>query len=199
MMAEMDGFEFCQIIKSQIETSHIPVIMLTALSSVENKSIGLDKGADAYILKPFDEKVLLAQINNLLTQRKRLQESYAKKFIVKQPIDIGSLDNYFLNKINSIIEDNINNESFNVDILASEMGFSRSQLHRKLKQISNHSTSEYITIVRIKKATALLETRNYIIDEVAFKAGFNSSSYFSKCFRKIHGVTPKEFLKNSDK
>jgi len=196
MMAEMDGFEFCQTIKSQIETSHIPVIMLTALSSVDNKSMGLDKGADAYIMKPFDEKILLSQIRNLLQQRKRLQESYSQRFIVKQPIDVGSLDNYFLNKVNAIINKNIQNKEFSVDFLASEMGFSRSQLHRKLKQITNHYTSEYITMVRIKKAIELLSTKNYNIDEVAFLVGFNSSSYFSKCFRKIHGLSPKEFVKS---
>lgn len=195
MMPQMDGFEFCQTLKSQIETSHIPVILLTALSSSDNTTMGLDKGADAYISKPFDEKILLSRINNLLTQRKRLQENFAQRFVGKQPIDVGSLDNYFLNKINSIVEDNFSNENFSVDALAEEMGLSRSQLHRKLKQISNHSSSEYINMVKIKKATTLLASKNYNVDEVAFKVGFNSHSYFSKCFKKIHGQTPKEFLK----
>ncbi|MGQ1784580.1 two-component regulator propeller domain-containing protein [Saccharicrinis sp. GN24d3] len=195
-MPEMDGFEFCQTIKSQIETSHIPVILLTALSSVENTSTGLEKGADAYISKPFNEQLLKSQIENLLTQRKRLQVSYAQKYISKQPIDVGSLDNYFLNKLNSIIEDNISNENFSVDFLASEMGLSRSQLHRKLKQISNHSTSEYINMVKIKKATTMLSSGNYTIDEIAFKSGFNSHSYFTKCFKRIHNQSPKEYLNN---
>jgi DNA-binding response OmpR family regulator/two-component sensor histidine kinase len=196
MMPQMDGFEFCQRIKSQIETSHIPVILLTALSSSENTTTGLDKGADAYISKPFDETVLLSQIKNLLLQRKRLQESFTQKFIAKQSMDIGSLDNYFLNKINSVIEKNIENEDFTVDKLATEMGFSRSQLHRKLKQISNHSTSEYITMVKINKAITLLTSKNYTIDEVAYNVGFNSHSYFTKCFKKIHGQSPKEFVKS---
>lgn len=196
MMPIMDGFELCQKIKSQIETSHIPVILLTALSSNENTTTGLEKGADAYISKPFDENMLLSQIKNLLTQRKRLQENYAQKFLVKQPMDIGNLDNYFLNRVNVIVEENIENEYFTVDLLAKEIGFSRSQLHRKLKQISNHSTSEYITMVKIRKATTLLSSKKYNIDEVAFKAGFNSHSYFTKCFKKIHQQTPKEFLKS---
>lgn len=196
MMSTMDGFEFCQKIKSQIETSHIPVILLTALSSAANTAVGLEKGADAYISKPFEESVLLAQINNLLLQRKRLQENYTQKFLVQQPMDIGSLDNYFLNRVNAIIENNIENESFTVDFLAREIGFSRSQLHRKLKQISDHSASEYITMVKIRKATALLSSKKYNIDEVAFKAGFNSHSYFTKCFKKVHQQTPKEFLKS---
>ena len=196
MMPEMDGFEFCQTIKSQIETSHIPVILLTALSSVENTTTGLDKGADAYISKPFDDKVLLSQINNLITQRKKLKKNYAQRFIDKQTIDVGSLDNYFLNKINTIVEENLNNENLSVDLLAQEMRISRSQLHRKLKQITNHSTSEYINIVKIRKAISLLSTKNYNIDEVAFKVGFNSPSYFAKCFKKIHGQSPKEYMKS---
>ena len=196
MMPVMDGFEFCQIIKSQIETSHIPVILLTALSSSENMSTGLECGADAYISKPFDENVLLSQIKNLLLQRKRLQENYIQRFISKQPIDIGSLDNYFLNKVNAIIEENIENEEFSVEKLAENIGLSRSQLHRKLKQISNSTASEYILLVKIKKATELLLSGRYNIDEVAFKTGFNSHSYFTKCFKKVHNISPKEFLKN---
>ncbi|MCY1719040.1 response regulator [Prolixibacteraceae bacterium Z1-6] len=198
MMPEMDGFEFCKIVKSQIETSHIPVILLTALSSAENTSTGLEKGADAYIAKPFDENVLISQIANLLQQRKRLQENYTQKFISKQPMEIGSLDNYFLNKVNTVIENNIENEEFSVEKLASEMGFSRSQLHRKLKHISNYTSSEYIMMVRIRKATTLLETRKYSIDEVAFKTGFNSHSYFTKCFKKFVHKSPKEYLKNEN-
>lgn len=194
MMPEMDGFEFCQKVKSQIETSHIPVILLTALSSTENQSRGLEKGADAYLSKPFDENVLLSQVQNLLAQRKRLQDSYVKRFMSQKPIDIGSLDNYFLTKLNAIIDQNIENENFSVDQLAREIGFSRSQLHRKLKQITNSSTSSYISMLKIQRATQLLSTGQYNIDEVAHKSGFNSHSYFNKCFKKIHSKTPREFL-----
>jgi len=195
MMPIMDGFEFCQKIKSQIETCHIPVILLTALSSAENTATGLEKGADAYISKPFDETLLLSQIKNLLQQRKRLQESFSQKFISKQPIDVGNLDNYFLNQVNSIIEKNIENELFTIDSLAADMKLSRSQLHRKLKQLSNQTTSEYITMVKMKVATTLLSSKKYSIDEVAFKSGFSSHSYFTRCFKKIHNQSPKEFLK----
>jgi signal transduction histidine kinase/ligand-binding sensor domain-containing protein/DNA-binding response OmpR family regulator len=194
MMPVMDGFEFCQTIKSQIETSHIPVILLTALSSAENTSTGLEKGADAYISKPFDENVLLSQIRNLLLQRKRIQDSYSQKFISKQPLEVGSLDNYFLNKVNAVIEKNTDNENFSVDLLAKEVGFSRSQLHRKLKQISNQTCSEYIIMVKIKKATTLLSSKNITMEEVAFKSGFKSYSYFNRCFKKIHKQTPKEYM-----
>ena len=195
MMPVMDGFEFCQRVKSQMETSHIPVILLTALSSAENMSIGLEKGADAYISKPFNEDILLSQIKNLLLQRKRVQESFTQKFLAREPMDVGNLDNYFLNRVNETIEKNIENEDFSVDFLASEMDLSRSQLHRKLKQMSNHSASEYITMVKVKKATSLLASKKYNIDEIAFKSGFNSHSYFNKCFKKIHNQSPKEYLK----
>jgi CheY-like chemotaxis protein len=196
MMPKMDGYQLCQTIKTQIETSHIPVILLTALSSVENTTTGFEKGADAYISKPFDDQLLLSQINNLILQRKRLQESYAKKFINKQPIDVGNLDNYFLNKVNAIIENGINDEKFTIDTMAEEIGLSKSQLYRKLKQMTNYSTSEYIAVVKINLATSLLKSRNYTIDEIAFKTGFNSHSYFSTCFKKIHGQSPKEYLKS---
>ncbi len=199
MMPEMDGFEFCQIVKSQIETSHIPVILLTALSSPENTSRGLEKGADAYLTKPFDENVLLHQVQNLLAQRKRLQDNYVQRFITQKPIDIGSLDNYFLNKLNAIIERNIENEGFSVDQLAKDVGLSRSQLHRKIKQITNGSTSNYISMVKIQRATGLLTTGQYNIDEVAHKSGFNSHSYFNKCFKKIHNKTPREYLVNLER
>jgi len=195
MMPVMDGFEFCQTVKSQIETSHIPVILLTALSSAENTATGLDKGADAYISKPFDENVLLSQVENLIEQRKRLRKSFVPKFISNQPMEIGSLDNYFLNKVNAIIKQNLENEDFSVEKLATELGLSRSQLHRKLKQISNHSSSEYIMMVRMKKATKMLATKQFTIDEVAYKTGFNSHSYFTKCFKKYVNKTPKEFIK----
>jgi signal transduction histidine kinase/DNA-binding response OmpR family regulator len=199
MMPIMDGYQLCQTIKTQIETSHIPVILLTALSSVENTTTGLEKGADAYISKPFDDQLLLSQINNLILQRKRLQENYAKKFINKQPIDVGNLDNYFLNKVNAIIENGINDEKFTIDTMAEEIGLSKSQLYRKLKQMTNYSTSEYIAVVKINLATSLLMSRNYTIDEIAFKTGFNSHSYFSTCFKKIHGQSPKEYLKSFEK
>jgi len=196
MMPVMDGFEFCQIIKSQMETSHIPVILLTALSSTENTTIGLERGADAYISKPFDEDVLLSHIKNLLLQRKRLQSSFTQRFIKKQPLEVGSLDNYFLNKVNVLIEKNLFNENFSVEFLAKEIGFSRSQLHRKLKHISGLSCSEYIIMVKIKKATTLLKQNNSTMEQVAYDSGFKSYSYFNRCFKKIHNQTAKEYLKS---
>lgn len=161
-----------------------------------NDWAGLEKGADAYIAKPFDEEQLLAQVKNLIQQRKRLHDSFSKKFISNESVDVGNLDNFFLNKVTRIIENNIENEAFSVEKLADEITLSRSQLHGKIKQISNQTTSEYIMMVKIKKATILLASKNYTIDEVSYKSGFNSHSYFTKCFKKIHNVSPKDYVKN---
>ncbi len=194
MMPEMDGYEFCSIVKTQIETSHIPVILLTALSSSENLIAGLDKGADAYLTKPFEEEVLLKQIENILEQRKRIQENFSKQFIGKNTVDVGSLDNFFLNRVREMIETHLSDEEFNTEILAEELKISRSKLHRKIKSLSGVTTSEFVNLVRLKKAIELIKEKDYRFNEVAFEVGFSSHSYFNRCFKKVYGVTPKEYF-----
>ncbi len=194
MMPEMDGIELCSILKSQLETSHIPVILLTALSSTENRVTGLQQGADAYISKPFEDVLLITMVNNLLTQRKLLKENYKDSLIEGQATDIGSLDNYFLDNITKKIHANLDDELFSVEDLANELGIHRSQLHRKLKQLTNFSTSEYIRVIRLKNASELLKSDEYTIDEIASMSGFNSHSYFTKCFKKFYGVSPKQYM-----
>nr|WP_319509536.1 two-component regulator propeller domain-containing protein [uncultured Draconibacterium sp.] len=194
MMPEMDGFELCSIVKTQIETSHIPVILLTALSSSENLIAGLDKGADAYLTKPFDEEVLVKQIENIIAQRRRIQENFSKQFIGKDTIEVGSLDNFFLNKVRDVIEKNLTEESFSMEALAEELMISRSKLHRKIKSLSGITTSEFVNLVRIKKAVELITTENYRFNEVAYLVGFSSQSYFNRCFKKVYNVTPKEYF-----
>lgn len=194
MMPKMDGFEFCSLVKTQVETSHIPVILLTALSNTDNLIVGLDKGADAYLTKPFDENVLLKQIENILEQRDRIRESFSKRFISQQTIEVGSLDNFFLNRVRNVVEKNITNENFSMDTLAHELMISRSQLHRKIKSISGKTTSEFVNLVRLKKAVELIETGNYLFNEVAFQVGFSNQSYFNKCFKKVYGAAPKEYF-----
>lgn len=195
MMPEMDGYEFCKLVKSQMETSHIPVMLLTALSSSENRILGMDIGADAYLTKPFEEKVLLSQVSNLISQRNRVQQNFKNVFLENKTFEAGNLDNYFLNKLNTIIEARYTNEEFTVEELSSEIGLSRSQLHRKLINLTNRSTSEYIRLYRIKKASELLSTNQYQVDEIAYRVGFNSPSYFSTCFKKVYNVPPKEYMK----
>ncbi|WP_298494080.1 hybrid sensor histidine kinase/response regulator transcription factor [uncultured Algibacter sp.] len=196
MMPEMDGFEFCNIVKSQIETSHIPVILLTALSSSENLIVGLDKGADAYLTKPFESKVLLKQIENLLEQRRRIHKNFTKHFISKKTIEVGGLDNFFLNRVRKVVESNLSDEAFSIEKLAEELMISRSNLHRKIKSLSGLSTSEFVNLIRLKYAVKLIKKENYRFNEVAFRVGFSSQSYFTRCFKKAYKISPKEYFKN---
>ncbi|TKG95081.1 hybrid sensor histidine kinase/response regulator [Puteibacter caeruleilacunae] len=193
MMPEMDGLELCQHVKSDLEISHIPVILLTALSSVEQKVSGFSKGADAYIAKPFDENHLLVRVENLIKQRQLLKDSFSKKVIQDEQLNVGDLDNYFLNRLNKIINENMQSEDFTVEILASMAGISRSQLHRKLKNLTGSSATEYIRIIRLKHAAEMLVSSDYNIDEISYLTGFTSHSYFSKCFKQLYQVSPKEY------
>lgn len=194
MMPEMDGFEFCRQIKSQVETSHIPVIMLTALSAVENMVVGLDNGADAYLTKPLDENLLLKQIENILLQRQRIKENFCNRFLHFKMAEANSLDNFFLQRVKEVVEKNLMTENFGMDKLAEEMMMSRSQLYRKIKALSGYTTSDFVNLIRIRRAVELIQSGNYRLNEVAFLVGYNSQSYFTKCFKKIYKVTPKEYF-----
>ena len=194
MMPEMDGFEFCTLVKTNIETSHIPVILLTALSSSENLIAGLDKGADAYLTKPFDENVLVRQIENILEQRRRIHENFSKQFVSNKTFEVGSLDNFFLNRVKTVVEKNLLNENFSIESLAEELMISRSQLHRKIKSLSGETTTDFVNLTRLKKAVELIKKENYLFNEVAYHVGFNSQSYFNKCFKKVYNMTPKEYF-----
>ncbi|WP_372775097.1 two-component regulator propeller domain-containing protein [Mangrovibacterium sp.] len=198
MMPEMDGFELCSIVKTQLETSHIPVILLTALSSSENLIAGLDKGADAYLTKPFNETILVKQIENVLKQRRLLKDNFSKQFISQKTVEVSSIDNFFLNRVRSAVEKNISAEDFNMDSLAEELVISRSNLHRKIKALSGVTTSEFVNLVRIKKAVELVTANNYRFNEVAYQVGFSSQSYFNRCFKKVYNMTPKEYFEKEE-
>lgn len=191
MMPDMDGFELCKITKSNMATSHIPVILLTALSSTDDQITGLLKGADAYLSKPFEDKLLITQINNLLFQRNQLRKSFQNHMISGNAFDAGKLENNFLKNLDGIIENQIQNENFSIEMLASEINLHRSQLHRKLKHLTNYSPTEYIKIYRVKKAADYLQNKEYNIDEIAYLTGFSSHSYFSRCFKNVYKVSPK--------
>lgn len=199
MMPEMDGFEFCSLVKTQIETSHIPVILLTALSSSENLIAGLDKGADAYLTKPFDQEVLLKQIENILEQRQRIKENFSNQFIDQKTVEVSSLDNFFLNRVRDVVEKNITEENFSIEVLADELMISRSKLHRKIKSLSGLTTTDFVNLVRIKKAVELITKEDYRFNEVAFQVGFSSQSYFNRCFKKVYKVTPKAYFDKLEK
>ncbi len=197
VMPEMDGIELCRRIKSDERTSHIPLILLTAKSSVENKLEGLVTGADDYLTKPFNVSELQVRTNNLIEQRKKLRERFRKE-ILSEPKEIAatSSDEKFLTRATGIIEKHLTDYNFSVDAFADEMGMSRMQLHRKLQAITDQSAGEFIRNFRLKTAAKLLTVKSGNIAEVAYDVGFNNPSYFSDCFKKLFGSLPSEYLRN---
>lgn len=198
MMPKMDGYEFCSKLKNNVEYSHIPVILLTAKVSTNSKIEGLQSGADAFIEKPFSTDHLLTQIDNLLTNRTLLRQTFlsSPKSNVKS-IATSKADEAFLEKINDLIHKNISNESFGVDQLAEMLNMSRSSLHRKIKGVSKLTPNDYIRLIKLKRAVELLEEGTYRVNEICYIVGFSSPSYFAKCFQKQFGMLPKDFVKQS--
>ena len=194
MMPNMDGFELCNRLKTSIEFSHIPVILLTAKVSVQSKIQGLEIGADAYIEKPFSIEVLQAQVSSLLNNRTKLHEAYKKYPIIDtKSFSISKTDEDFLKKLNVVIQNNLSNPDLNNDDLAEIFNMSRASFYRKIKGILDFTPNEYIRVERLKKAALLLREKDAKINEVCYTMGFNSPSYFTKCFQKHFGVLPKDF------
>jgi signal transduction histidine kinase/ligand-binding sensor domain-containing protein/DNA-binding response OmpR family regulator len=200
MMPGMDGFEMCSTIKNDMRTSHIPVILLTARAGQENKLEGLGTGADDYLTKPFDARELKIRIHNLIEQRRKLQEKINRlKTLSLGNLDIGNNDRSFLNKAIEITKKNMTDSSFNTDLFAADMALSRSQLFRKLKSLTGKSISEFIRFVRLQYAADLLKRKQGNVSEVAFEAGFNHLGNFSEHFKNQFGITPSEYVKNTQK
>jgi len=198
MMPEMDGIELCENVKKDIRTSHIPIVLLTALESVKKRISGLSSGADAYISKPFDNELLITQIINLLESRKNLRESFVSiNEVWEEKVDQMDIDKKLILKAAQIIESNISNINFSVETLASELGLSRTTLHRKLKSLTNQSATEFIRYERLKHAVKLLKSGNYRLNEISYAVGFNSHNYFTTSFKKQYGMTPSEFVKKN--
>ncbi len=200
MMPVMDGFELCTTIKADIDLSHIPVVFLTAKHDLESKLKGLKCGGEAFIEKPFSIKFFKQQILSLLDNRRREREAFLKKPFVKvDNMKMTKADEEFMNKVVSIIEDNINNDNFSVESMAELFCVSRSSLLRKIKMLFNLSPVELIRLVRLKKAAELIQEGKYRIGDVCYMVGISSLSYFSKLFFKQFGVTPKDFEKQCQK
>ncbi|WP_430810004.1 MULTISPECIES: hybrid sensor histidine kinase/response regulator transcription factor [unclassified Carboxylicivirga] len=194
MMPVMNGIELCKAIKTNLQTSHIPVIMLTAKASVENRIEGLNTGADAYVPKPFNPDVLLAYIDNLLKGRQKLQEIFMGKAIVlPSEITTTSVDEAFISNTLDIVRANMADEAFGVEELGNELGMSRSHLHRKIKALTGKSGTDFIRTVRLKEAAAKLICTDDQVSEIAYKVGFNSSSYFIKSFKKEFDMSPGQY------
>ena len=186
MMPVMDGLAFCQALKGQLATSHIPVILLTAKSLEDQRAEGYDSGADAYISKPFSEKVLLSRIGNLLKSRVLLKEHYLETGeSAAQP-----QENDFLGRFRAQVQARLSDEDLSVEQLGSELGLSRVQLYRKVKALTGYSPVELVRITRLKAAEQLLKTTDKTVAEVAYAVGFGTPSYFSKCYKELFGRLP---------
>lgn len=197
MMPVMDGREFCRKVKKDERTSHIPVVMLTALSSSDNQIEGIDAGADDYITKPFDISILKARIDNIISIRKALRERYSKEMILKpKEIILSSPDEKFLKKVIQVIEKNIDNVEMDVDEMASQIGVSRTQLYRKISALTDMSAKEFVRDIRLERAAQLITQDKLTISEIALKTGFNDISYFRKCFKEKFGMSASEYLKS---
>ncbi|TGV04760.1 hybrid sensor histidine kinase/response regulator transcription factor [Flavivirga rizhaonensis] len=199
MMPEMNGLEMCAKLKTDIRTSHIPVIMLTARTSSKVQKEGYETGADIYLTKPFDGPTLRLQVLNILKSRKHLIEKF-KKDILLEPKEITavSTDEVFLKKAMQIIEENLSNANFNVNTFIDKMFMSQSVLYRKIKVLTGQSISEFIRSVRLKKASQLLSQTDMSISNVAYDVGFNDLKYFRKCFKKAFNETPSQYRKQKN-
>ena len=195
MMPVMDGFELCKTIKGDLNYSHIPVILLTAKTNMQSKIEGLELGADAYIEKPFSTEYLLAVIANQINNREKLRQTFAKSpFVAVNTMALTKADEEFIKRLNEIILANLSNSEFTTDDMADSMNMSRSNFYRKIKGVLDLTPNEYLRIERLKRAAQLLKEGKCKINEVCYAVGFNSPSYFAKCFLKQFGMLPKDFV-----
>ena len=197
MMPEMDGLELCRNIKSNLETSHIPVILLTAKNTAEDRIECYNAGADGYISKPFELKILEARINNFIIHKKSKQEEFRTNVEVDiDSLEISSIDKDFLDKVVSVIKSNMAEGDFDVVQLADALAVSKSSLYRKMKIATGLSPIEFIRNIRLKHGSQLLKNKSMSIAEVAYECGFSNPKYFATCFKEDFGVTPKEYQKS---
>lgn len=196
MMPEMDGFALCESLKTNDFTSHIPVILLTARAEDVDKLSGLETGADAYLIKPFNSKELLLRIHNLIEVRNKLRKKFSGKLLVKpSEITVTSQDSQFMQRLLETVEKHLDDDKFSVEALGHEFGMSTSQINRKLKAIINQSPNAFIRSVRMERAMELLKGDNATIAEVAYKTGFSEPAYFSRVFKNYFGYSPSEVEK----
>jgi len=196
MMPDVDGLAVLKRLKNDPRTSHIPIIMLTAKDTLESETEGLDFGADSYLTKPFNIGNLNQRIKNILNSRNRLRERFRKEVITSpSEVTLTNVDEEFLQRAVDLVEENMDNTEFTVEELVRLMQVSRSRLYLKLKALTGQSSSEFIRTVRLKRAVQLLENTGYTVKEVMFMTGFNTASYFSKCFKQQFGILPSEYIK----
>ena len=200
MMPKMDGIELLDKLRNDFKTSHIPIILLTAKSAVENIIDGLKYGADAYITKPFNLDLLQVRIENLLNQRRRLIDKYQNELKVMElapdEIIVTAKDEQFLKDVIKIIEENISDPDFNIEKITQYVGLGRTTFFKKLKSLTGLAPVEFMKDMKLKRGYQLLQTGEFTISEIAFKLGFSDAGYFSKCFKEKYNAKPTDIIKN---
>lgn len=195
LMPGMNGFDVTRKLKRDFETSHIPIILLTAMSTSENKLEGVESGADAYITKPFSSRLLLARIFQLIEQREKLKRKFSNDpAMTSQALCSTELDRKFGEKLQTILEKQLDNPEFTIEDFASAVGVSRAAFFRKVKGVTGYTPNEYMRILRMKRAMELLQEGIYNVSEIAYKVGMNDPLYFSKCFKSHFGAPPSAYL-----
>ena len=201
MMPELNGFDMCQQLKTDFDTCHIPILLLTAKTLDTDRIDGYDSGADAYLEKPFVTSVLLSRISNLLESRKRLRNRFSEigGLISAKEVTTNNLDEVFLDKATKAVLDNIDNENLKQEDIYKELGIGRSQFYRKINSITGNNPSHFIRTVRLRYASELLQQNCHSIKEVTHMCGFNSTAYFSKTFKELFDMTPTEYIEKTEK
>lgn len=196
MMPEMDGLELCDRLKADLDYSHIPVVLLTAKSTLQAKIDGLKSGADAYIEKPFSVEYLKVCTSNLLSNREKLRAAFAHSpFVPSGTLAVSKAEETFLKTLNEVVSAQMQDPEFSIDDLAARLNMSRSSLNRKIKGVLDMTPNDYIRLERLKKAAQLLKEGECKVNEICYRVGFNTPSYFTKCFQKQFGILPKDFVK----
>jgi signal transduction histidine kinase/DNA-binding response OmpR family regulator len=198
MMPRLNGFGFCQALKTDLRTNHIPVVMLTAKATLEDRLEGLDKGADDYLAKPFHTDELQLRVRNLIQQRQIMQQKYSSRpgaAIEAEPesVQLPSMDELFIQKFHKVLQAQLSNSGFSVDEFSLEMSLTSVQLRRKIKALTNQTVTEYIRNYRLEKAEELLRNKAGTVSEIAYQVGFESLSYFSRMFLERFGKTPSDW------
>jgi YesN/AraC family two-component response regulator len=196
MMPRLNGLDFCKLLKNDEISSHIPIIMLTAKASLNDRIEGLELGADDYLAKPFNSQELQIRVQNFIKNRERLQEKYQQNIALVAPSSTPpkpTVEDKFLSKVNAIIEQNVSDSTFNIENLGESLNISSVQLRRKLKALTNQTSVEYLRNYRLEKAATMLKNKEGNVSEVAYSVGFESISYFSKTFQVHFGVKPSDW------
>jgi YesN/AraC family two-component response regulator len=199
MMPEMDGWTFCRKVKRNFKTSHIPVILLTALGDDKSKAQGIDIGADMYLEKPFNTEILKKIIKNMILNREKVTDNIVQKADAYdiENIELKSQDQILMQKVMQIIKEKISCRDLNVEMLADTIGISRVHLHRKLKDITGLSARDYLKNIRMKQASLLLTDKSLSISEIAYAVGYSNPAHFSASFKAFYGVSPTEYSARS--